>query len=312
MKYKIPVSVVMPCFNNEKFVAAAIDSLLKQTFKDFELIVVDDGSTDLSPQIINAFQDKRIRYFRLDKNMGNYTARNAGIRLATGKYICMMDADDISLPHRLHKQVHFMEKNKNIGCIGALSDTIDQDGIKIKIKNRRPFNYPALKVALFKDNYLLQSTIMIRNGLIKKYNLWYNESFRYSGDYDFTVRCAEKFPVCNLNEILVQYRVHPSQISSSKRQEQMLAADKVRLNQLKTLEVAPDEDDIHLHLKLMNGMLLDKNELQSAVNWLNRVIEGNASKKIYNEKLLFFFLQEMLTLAYQKSHIQKTQINAGT
>ena len=115
------VSVVMPVFNGEKFLVEAIESILSQTFTDFELIIVDDGSTDGSADIIRAYaeQDSRIRFVQLAENMGEAGARNAGIAVASGKYIAAMDCDDISLPERLRMQVEFLESTSPIDGVGS-------------------------------------------------------------------------------------------------------------------------------------------------------------------------------------------------
>jgi glycosyltransferase involved in cell wall biosynthesis len=284
--------------------------MLEQSFTNFELIIVDDCSSDRSSEIIQSFDDQRISYIRLDKNSGNYSARNAGIRMARGKYICMMDADDISLPGRLHKQVQYLEKHKNIGCVGALSEVINEEGLKMGFINR-PLPYPLLKVALLKDNYVTQSTLMVRAGLLMKHNLKYNESFRYSGDYDFVVRLAEKFAVCNLNEILVQYRIHPAQISTAKRPEQVTVADFVRKEQLQQLGVSFNEQELALHLQLMKGGYIEDDDLINCEKWLNKLYESNSEKSVYNDKCLFKFFQEILDQAVRSNLTRKPLIHSA-
>ena len=123
------VSVVMPVYNGERYLAEAIASILGQTYADFEFIIVDDGSTDGSAEIICEFveRDSRIQFIRLDRNMGHATARNNGISVASGKYVANMDCDDVCLPDRLRRQVNFLESNPNIDVLGSNLMVVDQD-----------------------------------------------------------------------------------------------------------------------------------------------------------------------------------------
>ena len=113
------VSVVMPAYNVEKYVEEAVHSILAQTFCDFEFIIVDDGSTDRTHDILRSFSDPRIRLIFNEKNEGNYPARNRGCRLARGKYIAVMDADDVAMPERLEKQVKYMEEHPDVLACGT-------------------------------------------------------------------------------------------------------------------------------------------------------------------------------------------------
>ena len=123
------VSVVMPVYNGEKYVAEAIESILAQTFTDFEFIIVDDGSRDRSPEIISDYErrDDRIRFLAFEQNKGRAAAKNLGIEAATGQYIAGMDSDDVSLPQRLEKQVDFLRANPDIGVVGACAPLTDEN-----------------------------------------------------------------------------------------------------------------------------------------------------------------------------------------
>lgn len=119
MKPKSLISIIMPCYNAGRYVGAAIESILVQSFQDFELIVINDGSSDNSHQEILKYTDSRIRYTLLEKPPGNYPARNAGIAMARGKYICVMDADDIAFKDRLQVQYNYLKCHHRIGAIGG-------------------------------------------------------------------------------------------------------------------------------------------------------------------------------------------------
>src|SRR5688500_3733490 len=124
------VSVIMPVYNGERFLRDAVDSILRQTYRNFELIVVDDGSTDGTSQVLDRYQDqdRRVRVHRHERNGGIVAARNQGCRLAQGRFIAVMDADDISIPERLARQIAFLEANPDIVAVGGWVCTISENG----------------------------------------------------------------------------------------------------------------------------------------------------------------------------------------
>ncbi len=158
------VSVIMPVYNGEKYLAEAIDSILVQTFTDFELLIVDDGSQDGSAEIIRSYEkrDRRIRFFQLEENMGAATARNRGISAAGGEYVTSMDCDDVSLPERLQKQVDFLQSNPNIGGLGTCARMVHED-LKTTIGN---FNVPQqhahIALNMFVGASFVGATVMLR------------------------------------------------------------------------------------------------------------------------------------------------------
>jgi glycosyltransferase involved in cell wall biosynthesis len=290
IKYKLPISVVMPCFNGENYITMAIESILNQSFGHFELIIINDGSTDRTHSEIMKFSDNRIKYIQNDENKGNYSSRNLGISQSFGKYICMMDADDIAYDDRLQVQYEYMEEQPGIGAVGSLSHVIDEKS-KIVGHIERPLTFLNLKVKLLID--LTQSTLMMRSCLVKE-NLLYDDSFKYAGDYDFVVRFSKKHKIVNLNQYLVQYRLHPDQISSKKYDEQMEFADKVRMDQLKEFDVDICEEERFLHLKLVHSQYLSIEELLNAEVWLNKLLTKNSTLKIYNQELLYQLFAKLI------------------
>lgn len=291
-KHHVKISVIMPCYNAEKYIGQAIQSILQQTFTDFKLLVIDDGSTDGTANEIRKFKDRRIKYHRLPLNKGNYVARNAGIKMAKGKYIAMMDADDISLPYRLQVQFEYLEKYKSVGCIGGLSEIIDNKGHLVGHISR-PLSHKQIKVSFLKDNYLTQSTIMIRTGLLRKYGLSYNESYRYSSDYDFVARVLEITKVHNLEKVLVRYRVHESQISRAKKQQQHEIADQIRKKYLDLLKINYTPTEFALHLDLMRGRALKQEEIEKGMNWFDKLIKANTELNIFDKEILSQFFKDI-------------------
>ncbi|RBQ07845.1 glycosyltransferase [Pedobacter miscanthi] len=287
------ISIVMPCYNAAKHIAQSIQSILDQTLTDFELIIIDDGSNDKTEIVIRSFKDVRIKYHKLGLNQGNYSARNIGMKLARGKYIAMLDADDIAKIDRLEIQFNFLEKHKSIGCLGGLSEVIDDNGELIG-KIDRPLSYKEIKVSFLKDNYLTQSTLMFRSTLIKKHNLRYNERYMYAGDYDFVARMIQLFKVVNLDKVLVQYRIHPSQISSAKKREQQRFAKEIRGRQLDIFQIRYTKKDLKLYLSVISEQILTREKIDSAIVWFNKLLNANEIVCAFDKKLLFNSFNQLL------------------
>jgi len=223
---KIKISVVMSVFNSKDFLVEAIESVLSQTFKDFEFIIINDCSTDNSLNIIKEYmkKDKRIVLINNSKNIGLTKSLNKGLGIAKGKYIARMDADDISLFERFEKQYDFLEKNKNIFLVGSGTIEIDNNGRKIRkfyrIKN--PF---LLRLRLQKKNCIYHPSIIFRNFK----DIKYREKFVYSQDYDFFLLILSiNRKVSNLKESLIKYRINPNAISWNKFIQQKMFAEKAR------------------------------------------------------------------------------------
>ena len=170
---------------------------------DFELIIIDDASTDDTVSIINSYRDKRIKLYRNKHNLGNYPSRNLGMRNAVGKYIAVMDADDVCMTERFEKQVQFMEVNREIGI--AASAVRLSTGKEISL----PSETAILKVLFFQENYLKHPSLIFRKQLFEKHHLHYDERYRYSADYDLLVRAFRHFPVTAMQDILLTYRIPP-------------------------------------------------------------------------------------------------------
>jgi glycosyltransferase involved in cell wall biosynthesis len=285
------VSVVMPAYNSESYIAEAIESILKQTFIDFEFIIVDDGSRDNTCRIVESFkkEDSRIIFIKKKENSGNYPARNLGMKRARGKYICVMDSDDIAMPDRIEKQFQFMETNKKYGLCGGQSTTTGEEDI-------RPWcEYEKLKIWQMGMMSFRHPTVFIRRSFLKKYHLSYNTNLRYAADYDFLVRAAELFPIANIPNILLQYRRHNSQISTANSKEQTEFANSIRINQLKNFNMDYFPEEIILHKNLMNRRKPnDKNEFKRMVVWANRLVKQNLITGFYHSEYLALFLRSLL------------------
>jgi len=207
----------MSVYNSEEFIGEAIKSILNQTYKNFEFIIINDGSTDNSLKIVKKYlkKDKRIVLIDCKANLGLTKSLNKGLKIARGDYIARQDADDVSLPERFEIQYDYLKNNKDVFLIGTGAIKINPDGSIIGV-HKAIINSEELKKALEKSNVIYHPTIMFKNE-----NYLYREKFRYSQDYDFYLLLLSKGKIlANIQENLVKYRVDPKSISSSKRAQQ--------------------------------------------------------------------------------------------
>jgi len=214
-KIKPPtISVLMAVFNCENYISTAIDSILNQSFTDFEFIIINDGSTDTSLDIINSFTDERIRVFN-QENHGLAYSLNIGISMATGKYIARMDADDISLPERFQIQYNFMEKNTNVDVLGGAMLYVNQSGNYLgrsfSVMSTTILNYYLLHI----DNVISHPTVLIRSSSIEKYGKYCSILFAKE-DYHLWNKFLRKGAVLrNISKVLIKYRLLDSSMSST-------------------------------------------------------------------------------------------------
>ena len=218
----IDISVIMPVFNEEKYLHEAMDSILHQTFGRFEFIIVDDASTDNSLAIIQSYADERIVFICNEQNIGNYPSRNKGLEIAVGKYICVMDADDVAYPQRLELQYQYLEACSDLWILGTGLD-FSIPGMKWTL----PSSHEQLMIGLLQGNVSLHSSLMIRTDVMRKYG-GYDEKYVYSSDYDLISRFSLAGKVENLPDVLMMYRWHASQISQLHRDEQEAFAYDIR------------------------------------------------------------------------------------
>lgn len=234
------VSVIMPVYNAEGYLAEAVKSILGQTYRNFEFIVVDDGSTDRSWKIIRKFAkrySRRIKAYRLKKTI-NYAgngAVNYGYRFAKGDYIVRMDADDIAMPKRLKKQVEFMEKHPEVILSGTQAYVIDGKGT---VTGRK--NVPLAHEKIY-DEYgvvhpIIHPTVMIRRSLLPQKDRIYEKKFGINSDYYTFFRLLKYGKFANMGEYLLKYRVHSGNFSYKKPKERFINSFKIRVSAIIDLD----------------------------------------------------------------------------
>ena len=208
----IPVSVVMPVYNGERYLKEAMESILNQTFRDFEFIIINDASTDKSEEIIKSFIDSRIIYIKNDKNLGQAESLNKGIRNTRGLYVARMDQDDISLPERISVQSAYMEANREVAILGTWIQEIDKDNNAIRRSLFPNTPSPSIKTRLFFARLagwasIAHPTVMIKRDLFDKIG-YYDPKYHICQDYDLWFRTVKKYRIENIPKVLLSYRNH--------------------------------------------------------------------------------------------------------
>jgi glycosyltransferase involved in cell wall biosynthesis/phenylacetate-coenzyme A ligase PaaK-like adenylate-forming protein/MoaA/NifB/PqqE/SkfB family radical SAM enzyme len=220
------VSVLLCVYNGQKYIGRALESIGKQSFQDFEIVVVDDASTDLTPEVLKKYKDSRTFIHRNAENLGLTKSLNIGLSHCRGKYIARMDADDISLPERFEKQVKFLDENPDCAAVGSWCKRIDEKE-EVVNKWRHPADYEGIKERLVTQNSIFHGTAMFRKESVFKIG-GYNEKYKYSQDYDLWLRLSETAKICNINEYLYLSRSDSESISNINRQQQNRYAEMAR------------------------------------------------------------------------------------
>ncbi len=274
------ISVVMPVFNGADHLREAIDSILAQTFKDFEFIIVDDASTDNSRAIIKSYLDQRIKLFVNENNLGTAGSLNEAIGKSAGEYIARMDADDISLPDRFETQVKFLDENPQIAMVGTWARVIgDKAGLLIA----HPTDPAILRSNLIFHASFVHPSVMIRRGFFSNLGFKYDPEFRQGQDYKLWVQMSEKLRLANINKVLIYYRTHRKQTKTTDAAGQASNAFSVRREQILKLGITPTERELAIYMSICNlkteGTIT---YLRECENWLLKILEANKRMNMYD------------------------------
>lgn len=270
------VSVVMAVYNGEKYLREAIDSVLTQTFVNFEFIIINDGSSDGSLSIIHSYSDKRIKLINNDGNKGLIYSLNIGIEISLGKYIARMDADDICLAERFQKQFEYLELHPNIGVIGC-------DYLSFNDKHssyiKSIYKSGEIKAFLLFTATMCHPTLMLRKQVLLDNNLYYSETAKHVEDYDLWCRLILHTDFYNRNEVLFKYRDHAQQVSHHYRDIQIQNSQVIQKNYLKNLGFSFSEPELKIHFLIAsNSRLQFKNNLLEIEKWLLSLIAQNTTR----------------------------------
>jgi glycosyltransferase involved in cell wall biosynthesis len=282
------VSVVMPVYNGEQFLRLAVESILAQTYPYFEFIIIDDGSTDSTPAIVHSYRDERIIYRQHNQNMGIVAALNKGIRYAHGVYVARMDADDISLPERLEKQVAFLENHAKVAVLGTCAELIDEMG-----KTIGDIDFPSDHVILEWEMCfacpVIHPSVMIRRDFLLTMG-GYRADFPHTEDYDLWTRISRQARLANLSGRFLRLRKHAANVSAKYAQIQLengIAISKRMLFTLTGLESELTPFEIHVRPRAISPEEL-KGLSQTVLALLGQFENNKPLRKEAARQWLFF------------------------
>ena len=283
------VSVIMPVYNAEKYVRLAIESILNQTFTNFEFLIFNDGSTDGSYEVITNYTDKRIKIFNFDKNLGLVKQLNEGIRIGKGKYLARMDGDDISNPDRFKRQVEILDANPEIGVCGSWVESFGSSKRIIKY----PESDEEIKVSLLARNSLAHPVIMLRRDLLVRNNISYDQEYYPSEDYKMWIDLTPLTDFYNIPAILLKYRITENQITSKYSDVQRILSSKICIAQFGYIGINPSEEEKNLHISMINNNIHDVNDFKKIETWHNKLKEVNKNSGFYDQRIFSGFIEKM-------------------
>jgi glycosyltransferase involved in cell wall biosynthesis len=288
MNYSIPrITVLMPVYNTAAYLREAIESILNQNFGDFELLIIDDASTDDSFQIASSYTDPRVQVVRKPANSGYTDSLNQGLQLARGEYIARMDSDDISDTERFRKQVEFMDAHPEIGLCGTWVEAFGA----INEIWRTETEHESIRAQMLFFCPVTHPTVLIRKAVLAVPNLCYNRAFEPAEDYDLWERLLQHCQLANLPEVLLRYRVHEKQVSATKASRQAEGVNIIIKRQLKKLNITPTETQLRLHLSLTEKTARRSAAQVVAIHeWLAGLLHANKQLKVYDQHVFAYYL----------------------
>lgn len=238
------ISVLLPVFNGQRYIRKAIDSVLSQTFRSFELLIVDDGSTDATGDIVVSYDDLRIRLIRNERRLKLSGALNRGLRLARGEYVARMDADDVCMPNRLAVQASFLDAHPQLGICGSHTRVF---GMKKWEVHRAPLGREHVKAHMLFDNPFVHPAVMLRKSFFDRHGLRYNGDYYPTEDYELWSRALHFFPGDNIGRVLLKYRLHKASMTRSDWTNMDQKATRVVGRIFREADITLTEDELGFH-----------------------------------------------------------------
>ena len=295
-EYSMPkISVIMPIYNTEEqYLREAIDSILQQTYTDFELLLIDDASTTDVQKIIYTYNDLRINYIRLKENQGAANARNLDIKEASGEFISFLDSDDVALSKRFNTQITFLENNPEIDCVGSYVLIIPEG----KIWRNKTEHEDIVLYLLLEGCAFCQSSVMIRKKVLIENNIFYKSEYIPAEDYAFWLDLIGVCNFANIDEVLVNYRWHGTNISITKTEIQQALSKKVKIKRLLNLIDLSDNNSIYKSMSIFMEYP-DKfsiAELSLVETLIPTIVKKMTEMGFNREKVLFAFKKNFTKL----------------
>src|SRR3989339_83604 len=280
-------SVLMSVYNGAKYLREAIDSILNQTYPDFEFIIINDRSTDNTEEIIKSYRDPRVRLINNEKNIGIGDTLNRGLELAQGEYIARMDADDVSLPGRLSAQVKFMDRNPDLGASGTWVRVIGGEKTFVWKYQTQP---DRVKAAMLFHCHMAHPSVILRHQLIIQHSLAYSAD-EVTEDFGLWSRAVKYLKIANLGQVLLLYRVHGDNRSSVLKEKVEVCADQILGRELNYLGITPTKEELIVH-KYIARFDAPKTEefIAKAGEWLSKLLAANRANHFYSDSALSFMV----------------------
>lgn len=298
------VTVLMPVYNGQDYLKSAIESVLNQTYSNLDLLIINDGSTDDSDKIITSFSDNRIIYIENESNLGLIKTLNKGLKMIEGEYIVRMDADDICLPHKIEKQVDFMDDNKHIAVSGTSVKKFNKSGfLKQEYVRTAPED---LKTQLLFGSPLRHPTVILRNSIFVKEEYGYDIMLDTVEDYGLWEEIAENYPLSNLKEPLLEYRINNQGITQQAEKKIVFRDNQHKIiykRIFKTLEINVSEKDLQLYREFVMKRSNLREVNMKDLNELLLTIKNAADNRAYNLKLLDQYIKRFFTDICTKNKI---------
>lgn len=274
------VSIIMPVYNNEKFILEAVDSIVKQTYADFELIIIDDASTDNTVNQIDSFRDNRIKLLQNHQHEGISSSLNKGIKLCNGELIARMDGDDVSSSSRLQKQVDYLKSNPDISICGSNIILINADGSFICEHNYNSDDEKIKTDLFFGKTSLAHPAIMFRKSMIEQFGT-YDQSFDYAEDYELYCRLSPNISFHNMQDHLLLYRQHSASVSNSHTYQQRMLARSALKEHIKYYGIDCNETEFQAHCSFYLKVSEDEVSMQDIMKWTACLLEINQNKHYF-------------------------------
>jgi glycosyltransferase involved in cell wall biosynthesis len=276
------VTVFVPFYNRADYLGSTIESVLAQSFGDFELLLVDDGSTDGSREVIAGFGDRRIRVESNEQNLGIPRTRNRGLEFARGEYLALLDSDDIAHPKRLERQVQFLDRHTDYAEIGTWCGFIDERGRRLSRVKRHAIHPDDIRAEMLFRCPISNRSVMGRVAILREYP--YRPEFPVCEDVDVHCRIGRDHLVGNLPEVLVYGREHAGRTSRLLGVERATLQAKVKRELLEDLGIKPSAEDLARHVAIgrrETGIKIDEAFLNWTDRWLAALFEANRSNRRY-------------------------------
>jgi glycosyltransferase involved in cell wall biosynthesis len=280
---KPELSIIMPLFNSERYVGVAVESLLSQSYGDFELIIVNDCSTDGSLEVLRKYNDQRICIMHNETNQGIVFSRNKGLKAANGTFIAPFDSDDVAMPNKFNLQIGFLKKHTRLGMLGSWAKLIDENGNLLKKRWKLKAKSERIPAVMFFRNYFVQSAVIMRRDAMPKHG--YRNGYDLVEDWMMWCEIAENHPVWNFPEYLIQYRIHKHG-NSQADSDLMHMKDKIIFGyHFNKLGLKPDNHTFELFKLIKNQQpITNYDQLKQIEAILIEIAEANIKTGFYDHK----------------------------